>query len=127
MDNQTWSWVLTAVGVTGFVLAGRKVWFSWYINLACQILWFVYAIATSQYGFIAAALVYTVVFGRNAYAWTYEKFWGPKMNLNEIAFKSEPTALADGYWCNAKHSEENLSKSSYANVHWHPPVRKRDE
>ena len=72
MDNQYWSWLLGAVGVVGFVLAGRRVWWSWYINLAWQGLWFAYAFITSQYGFIATALVYTVVFGKNAISWTKE-------------------------------------------------------
>lgn len=72
MTNEWWSYILTAVGIAGFILAGRKVWWSWYINIFCQILWFAYAIVTTQYGFIAAAVLYTVVFGRNAYSWTKE-------------------------------------------------------
>ncbi|MFW7414741.1 hypothetical protein [Demequina sp. SO4-18] len=70
MSDFPWDWLLTAVGVTGFILAGRRVWWSWYVNLACQALWMAYAIVTEQYGFIIAALVYTVVFLRNALAWT---------------------------------------------------------
>lgn len=67
-----WSWLLGSVGLIGFVLAGRKVWWSWYINLGCQVLWFTYAIATRQYGFIATAVVYAVVFSGNARKWTKE-------------------------------------------------------
>lgn len=67
-----WSWLLTAVGVTGFVLAGRKVWWAWYVNLACQGLWLTYALVTSQYGFIVASGIYVVVFTRNAIRWTRE-------------------------------------------------------
>jgi len=70
--NQAWSWLLTAVGLVGFVLAGRRVWWCWYVNLACQALWLAYALVTQQYGFIASALLYTVVFARNARAWTAE-------------------------------------------------------
>lgn len=70
--NMYWSWILTAVGLTGFILAGRKVWWCWYINIACQGLWFAYAIVTEQYGFIVASLVYTVVFTQNAIRWTRE-------------------------------------------------------
>lgn len=72
MSDQWWSWVLTAVGLTGFILAGRKVWWCWYINIACQGLWLAYALVTEQYGFIVAALVYTVVFTQNAVRWTRE-------------------------------------------------------
>lgn len=72
MSNELWSWILSVVGITGFVLAGRKVWWSWYVNLGCQILWFTYAIVTQQYGFIFAALAYSVVFTQNAIKWTKE-------------------------------------------------------
>ena len=27
-----WSWLLTAVGLTCFWLAGRKVWWAWYVR-----------------------------------------------------------------------------------------------
>jgi hypothetical protein len=73
MNDQYWSWLLTVVGLTGFILAGRKVWWAWYINIGCQALWFTYAIVTEQHGFIVAAIAYTVVFARNAYKWTTER------------------------------------------------------
>ena len=72
MDAQWWSWILTAVGLTGFFLAGRRVWWSWYINLACQGLWLAYALVTGQYGFIVAAAAYSIVFTQNAVKWTRE-------------------------------------------------------
>lgn len=72
MDNQLWSWILTAVGLAGFILAGKKVWWCWYVNLGCQVLWFTYAIVTEQYGFIVASIAYSVVFYRNAVKWTKE-------------------------------------------------------
>lgn len=67
-----WSWLLTIVGVTGFVLAGRKIWWAWYVNIACQALWFTYAIVSHQYGFIAASMIYAFVFTQNAQRWTSE-------------------------------------------------------
>jgi hypothetical protein len=67
-----WSFILTAVGLTGFILAGKKVWWAWYVNVGCQALWFTYAIVTEQYGFIIASMFYTVVFLKNAIAWTRE-------------------------------------------------------
>lgn len=74
MDNQWWSWILTAVGLTGFYFAGKKVWWSWYINLGCQALWLAYALVTQQYGFIMAAVAYSVLFFKNAYQWTRARF-----------------------------------------------------
>lgn len=72
MSAWWWSWLLTLVGVTGFVLAGRKVWWCWYVNIGCQGLWLAYALVTAQYGFIVASVVYVVVFTRNAISWTRE-------------------------------------------------------
>lgn len=70
MGDQWWSWALGIIGVVGFILAGRRLWWAWYINLACQGLWFAYAIATEQLGFLISAIVYTVVFAQNSIKWT---------------------------------------------------------
>lgn len=65
-------WIVTVVGLTGFILAGRKIWWAWYVNLACQALWVIYAFTTHQYAFLVSAAVYSVVFGQNALKWTKE-------------------------------------------------------
>lgn len=70
--SQWWSVVLTLVGVTGFWLAGRKVWWCWYVNIVCQFIWLAYAIVTRQWGFLLSTFVYGPVFVRNAIAWTRE-------------------------------------------------------
>lgn len=72
MSSAFWSWVVTIVGLTGFVLAGRKIWWAWYVNIACQALWVVYALVSEQYAFLISAVVYTVVFSQNAIKWTRE-------------------------------------------------------
>jgi hypothetical protein len=70
--HQWWSWVLTAVGLAGFYLAGKKVWWAWYINIANQIIWTAYSIITQQWGFLVGTAFYVVIFTRNAYLWTKE-------------------------------------------------------
>lgn len=72
-DAQIWSWIVTIVGIIGFIIAGRKVWWSWYVNLGAQVLWVVYALISSQPAFLVSAAIYTVVFGRNAYIWTRDR------------------------------------------------------
>ena len=67
--NPYWSWVLTAVGVTGLYFAGRKVWWAWLIGLGAQVLWLAYAIATQQWGFIVSAAAYGWIYTRNARLW----------------------------------------------------------
>ena len=67
-----WSWLLSIVGVAGFWLAGRKVWWAWYVNIANQALWTAYALVTAQWGFLVGVVVYTWVFVGNARRWTAE-------------------------------------------------------
>jgi hypothetical protein len=64
-----WSWILTAVGVFGLWLAGRKLWWAWLVGLGAQALWLGYAITTAQYGFVVSAFAYGWVYAHNAAAW----------------------------------------------------------
>lgn len=70
--NEVWSWVLTAVGLTCFFLAGRKVWWAWYVGIAGQALWLTYSLVTAQWGFLAGVVAYTAVYAKNAHSWTAE-------------------------------------------------------
>lgn len=74
MNNEYWSYILVIVGLIGFVVVGRKVWWGWYVNLVSQILWFTYAIVTQQWGFLIGAVAYTLIFSINAYKWTRDRF-----------------------------------------------------
>jgi hypothetical protein len=67
-----WSYVLTAVGILGLYLAGRKLWWAWLIGLGAQSLWVAYAVVTKQWGFIVSALAYGWVYARNALRWRAE-------------------------------------------------------
>lgn len=73
MNDQLWSWILTGVGLTCFWLAGRKIWWAWYIGIAGQVLWLAYSLSTQQWGFIAGVVAYTAVYVRNAMRWTTER------------------------------------------------------
>jgi hypothetical protein len=73
LNIQILTWVMTSVGFTGFIFAGKRKWWAWYINMACQILWFVYALATGQPAFLAFAAAYFVIFAHNAYKWTKDE------------------------------------------------------
>lgn len=64
-----WSWLLTAVGVFGLWLAGRRDARGWAIGLAAQGLWLTYAVSTRQWGFLASAAAYGWVYARNLRRW----------------------------------------------------------
>jgi hypothetical protein len=72
MEGQIWSAVLTMIGLMGFYLAGKKIWWAWYVNIANQLIWTAYSIATQQWPFLVGVVAYTFVFTRNAIAWTKE-------------------------------------------------------
>lgn len=64
--NEAWSWVLTAFGLTGLLLAGRDVWWGWLVNLCAQSVWFAYGALTGQPGFMVSALLYGVAYALGA-------------------------------------------------------------
>ena len=83
--DQILTYILSAVGILGFFLAGRKVWWAWYVNIANQVLWTIFSVTTQQWGFLLATGFYFVVFSINAYKWTKEY----------LAKKNEPITIYD--------------------------------
>lgn len=72
-ENLIWSVGLAAIGILGIYLAGsRNIW-GWAVSFGAQAMWIVFAIVTTQYGFILSALVYGFVYGRNFIKWRNEK------------------------------------------------------
>lgn len=68
-----WSWILTAVGVTGLYYAGKRRALGWAIGLGAQGLWLAYAIVTRQWGFLASCACYGTVYARNFTRWRREQ------------------------------------------------------
>ena len=80
--SQVWSWALAALGVTCLYFISRKstrTW-GWAGALAIQGIWVVYAIVTKQYGFIASAVAYGLMYGKNLAAWQRES--APRTDVN---------------------------------------------
>lgn len=72
MSDQFFSWLAGGIGLVGFWLSGKKLWWSWYVNIVNQAAWIVFALITGYYAFLVTAAFYTFVFSRNAYLWTKE-------------------------------------------------------
>lgn len=83
MEHQLWSWVLSAVGIFGIWLAGQKKASGWAVGFSAQILWIAYAIATRQWGFIAASLVYATFYARNWFRWRREAIQVKLRSVND--------------------------------------------
>lgn len=68
-----WSWVLAILGITGIFLVGRKTIWGWLVLCANEILWVTYALITKQYGFIAMAVAYVLVYMKSYMHWRREE------------------------------------------------------
>ena len=84
--DQILSWVVSAVGILGFYLAGKKIWWAWYVNIANQLFWILFAFITQNWGFLLATAFYLWVFGRNAYLWTKNRNKKPEVEIPELDF-----------------------------------------
>lgn len=86
MNEQIWSWILGAVGLIGFILVGKKIWWSWWVNIGNQFIWLAYSIVTQQWGFLAVTIFYFAVFLKNAIQWTTDHFDSKK----HLGWTNEP-------------------------------------
>jgi hypothetical protein len=59
-----WSYALAAVGVTGLLIAATRPRIGWWFNIAAQVVWLAYAIATRQWGFLVTAVAYAIAYAR---------------------------------------------------------------
>jgi hypothetical protein len=83
-----WSWALTAIGVFGLYLAGRRVWWAWFVGLGAQVPWVIYAVDTEQYGFVVSAFAYGWVYLKNGLAWRKDREIKPKRR-NEFGRRAQ--------------------------------------
>ena len=72
MNAELFSWLVTVVGLFGFWLAGNKVWWAWYVNIANQVMWVIFAVVSGYYAFLLGTAFYLFVFVKNAIQWTRE-------------------------------------------------------
>lgn len=92
--NPYWSYLLTAVGVFGLYLAGRKDRRGWMVGIGAQVLWIAYATATHQWGFYVSALAYGWVYAKNARSWKPVTEADDLVTLWHIALAERDAALA---------------------------------
>lgn len=71
--NPLWSFVLTGIGVSGLYLVTNRHWYGFMIGVGVQVLWVVYAVSTTQWGFIISAAAYGYVNVRGWCKWQSEQ------------------------------------------------------
>jgi hypothetical protein len=72
MNTQIWSWALSAIGVVGIYLTGRKNWRGYAVGIFTECAWVWYAIVTKQWGFIFGSTIYVSVYLFNINKWLTE-------------------------------------------------------
>jgi len=60
------------VGVTGGLIAGRRVWWGWLVILVHSVPWFIYSILRGKPGFIAMSGLWWTINAYNARRWYKE-------------------------------------------------------
>jgi hypothetical protein len=63
------SWILALSGTAAIYFVGRKQIWAWLWLTFNECLWIFYAITTKQYGFIFAAIAYSIVYIRSYRHW----------------------------------------------------------
>ena len=94
--DQLLTYILSAVGILGFFLAGKKIWWAWYVNIANQALWLFFSILTQQWGFLLATGFYLIVFIRNAILWTRDRPSKKTVSPNGMVLETNPKPPVEG-------------------------------
>ena len=68
-----WSHILSAIGITGWILIGRKKASGFVVSLIGQVVWIAYAVTTEQVGFIWGSLAYGTAQAYGLWRWIKEK------------------------------------------------------
>ena len=71
--NDYASYVLAASGVSAIYFIGRKRIWGWIWATLNEAMWIYYAVTTRQYGFIFAAVAYSVVYIQSYLHWKKEE------------------------------------------------------
>lgn len=107
LSEQALSWIVSVVGMSGFILAGRRVWWCWYVNISCQVFWAMYAIVSETPAFFFTALFYFVIFTINAIKWTRENF-ALKSELKSGRYKPKSIVVDARYFDGGVESAEEI-------------------
>jgi len=62
-------WVLSAITIWMFILAGNKYKSAWIVGLFNQGLWLIWIVASSSWGLLPMNLALWVVYARNNFKW----------------------------------------------------------
>jgi hypothetical protein len=69
--------ILSIISMIGLFLAGRKVWWAWFLPAGVQLFWIVLTAQTNPPEFVFASLMLLLVYSFNAFTWVKDKTWNP--------------------------------------------------
>ncbi len=62
-------WLLSAITIWMFILAGNKKKSAWIVGLCNQFLWLIWIVASSAWGLLPMNIALWIVYGRNYFKW----------------------------------------------------------
>ncbi|MBR0848452.1 hypothetical protein JQ543_11935 [Bradyrhizobium diazoefficiens] len=65
-------WGMSLMTMYGYWVIGNKSWWSWYVPLFTQALWFIWIAISGNFGFLPAAVFLTAIATRNLFKWRRE-------------------------------------------------------
>jgi hypothetical protein len=68
-----WSWIITALTLFSMYFVEQKRKEGWLVSFGTQAVWILYALTTKQYGFLAPAPFFIVLYARNYVRWAREE------------------------------------------------------
>lgn len=74
MTPVVWSWITAGVSVGGLGVAGINPRAGWVYGLGAQGVWAAYGVTTRQYGMVAGAVVFDLLYCLNLWRWRGTRF-----------------------------------------------------
>ncbi|MCG2640088.1 MULTISPECIES: hypothetical protein [Bradyrhizobium] len=65
-------WGMSLMTMYGYWVIGNRSWWSWYVPLLTQALWFIWIAISGNLGFLPAAVFLTAIATRNLFKWRRE-------------------------------------------------------
>ncbi len=69
MIEQYLPWLLSAITIWMFLLAGNKKKYSWLVGLFNQFLWLIWIVVSANWGLLPMNIALWVVYSRNHFKW----------------------------------------------------------
>lgn len=64
-----YTWIMSAITITGMWLAGNKTPWAWVLGIGNQALWLLFIVQMESWGLLPMLIALLFVYGRNLWKW----------------------------------------------------------